>query len=393
MTIQSLAYEPPIRRPSRRHDLDYELLEKAEELAGEGRPLESLLKVFEHLLPGQKLPDLTKEAFTFTQGSSRVSSRVDGDDLVISVPLVRLPTDGRAIAAMRYVLTKLSATGQLYQPRLHGDDVRLEFRDRLARLHPAKALEVLRRMPSTADDNDDFLIGQFGAVAVDRAPIADLDASELARADAVWRQHWTDVEELVKECQRKRSTFFLNETTAYALYRVGFVLPLSGFVASRLYEAASTFNDCHEDPFKRETALAKCAKDMKAVPAAELAKSLGHATFAIDPHDDGTPSVLGSYLGPGNYIDTIERLKDQGKPFDAALALLSTYNFLLARYSWDEPIERELEAGLAQASGKPWRDAANLLFEHTQGLVEKFAEDEEEGDEAGDENGDEGDDA
>ena len=392
MAITSLTYEPPVRRSSTRPSLDYELLEAAVSLADEGRPLESLLKVFEHLLPGEKVPDLATSAFSFTQGSSKVTTRIENDDLIITVPLVKVPADGRGIAALRHVLTQISATGQLYQPRLNGDDIRLEFRDRLARLHPAKVLEVLRAMPAEADENDDFLIGQFGAQPLERGAVAPLDDAEFARAEAMWRSHWNDVEELLKECQRKRSMFFLNEMTAYALHRVSFALPLCGFVGSKLSELASTFNDSDNDPSKRETTLAKCAKEMKAISSADLRKSMGHTTYAISPHAEGTANVLDGYIGEGNYTETIERLRTTGKPFEAALALISTYNFLLSRYSWPEEIEVKLMAALEQASGKPWKEAATILTDHAKAIVEEFVDDDDDEDEDGeDEDGEDGD--
>ncbi len=288
MAITTLTNDAPIRRSTRRPNLDYEHLEAAATLAEEGRPVEALLKVFAHLLPGEKIPDLATQAFSFTQGSSTVTTRIVDDDVVISVPLVKLPEGGRAIAALRYVLTNISATGQLYQPRLRGDDIHLEFRDRLARLHPAKVVEVLRKMPAEADENDDFLVGEFGALPIDRAPIAPLDEADLARAETIWRSHWNVVEELLKECQRKRSMFFLNEMTAYAFHHIDLLLPLSGVLAARLSQAASTFQDSDIDPVKRETVLAKCAKDMKAVSTDDLRKSLGHATYAISPLADGS---------------------------------------------------------------------------------------------------------
>ena len=390
MAITTLTYAPPLRRNARRSNLDYEHLEAAATLAEQGRPVEALLKVFAHLLPGTAVPDLSKEAFSFTQGSSKVTTRVENDDLVISVPLVKLPEGGRAVAALRYVLTNISATGQLYQPRLRGDDIHLEFRDRLARLHPAKVVEVLRHMPSEADENDDFLIAEFGALPLERAPITALDDAEVARAEVIWKEHWTAVEELLKECQRKRSMFFLNETAAYALHRIEFVLPLGAILASRLAQAASTFQDGNNDPVKREAALAKCAKEMKAVSTDDLRKSLGHASYAISPLDDGTPHVLSGYLGPRNYMETIDRLRGSGKQFEASLALISTYNYLLNKFSWPEPIEVALKAGLAEASGKPWREAANLLFDHAKALAAKFAEDEDEDADEDDSDGEKG---
>ena len=344
--------------------------------------------MFEHLFPDESLPNLATETFSFTQGSSRVSTRIENDDIVISVPLARLPDGGKAVAALRFVLTKVSSPGQLFQPRLRGADVHLEFRDRLSRINPVKMLEVLRRMPFAADSNDDWLIGEFGALPLERADINALDDAEAARSDAIWRAHWHDVEELLKESQRKRSMFFLNEVTAYALHRIRYVLPLGGFLGSRLSESSSTFNDSEQDPQRREATLARCAKDMKAVSADELRKNLGHATYAISPHSDGTPSVLSQYIGEGNYMTTVEQFKDSGKSFEAALGLISTYNYLLGRFSWPEAIEADLQAGLSQSSGKSWRDAANVLFEHASELVAKFADEQDEDGEEDDQDGD-----
>jgi hypothetical protein len=398
MAITTLTYEPPVRRSTRQASLDYELLETADSLAESGRHLESLTKVFEHLFPEKKAFTFTGEGFSFTQGSSRVTTKIENDDVVISVPLVSLPSGGSAIAALRYVLTEISATGQLYQPRLRGEDIHLEMRERLSRIHPAKVLEVLRRMPAEADECDDFLIGQFSAKALDRAAITPLGDDEIERCERIWRQHWSDVEELLPECQRKRSMFFLNELTAYAMQRVRFALPLHGFLRSRLEEAGSTFDNTDVDPMKRESALGKCIKEMKAISRDELKQNLGHASYAIRPVSDGTPKALGNYFGPDGYMETINGLRKGGKPMDAALGLVCTFNYFLARFAWDEPVEVAMKEALAEASGKPWREQASLLAEKASEIFEKFGEeddddddDEEDGDEEEEEDDDDGD--
>ncbi len=391
MAIGSLGYEEPVRRSNKVRELDFELFEQAITLSEEGRPLESLVKVLEHLFPGRRIPNLATEAFSFTQGSSFVTVRIDGDDIHVSVPLVKLPAGGSAIAAMRFILSRISASGQLYQPVLRGDDVTLEWRDRLTRMHPMKLVEVLRKMPNEADANDDFLVGQFQATALERAPIQDLDGAEAARAEAIWRKHWDDVDELLKESRRKRSMWFLNELTAYALNRVGFALPLSGFVGAKLDEAGSVFNDSNEDPMRRETALAKCVKEMKAVTTEELLKSLGHAEYAISPIREGTPRLIYQYFGDGHYIHTLGELRKGSNVMDAALGLIGTYNFLLARYAWPEPIELEMKRGLALVGGKPWREAANALYEHAKALAEEYGEEEDDDDDEEDDGKEEGD--
>ena len=375
MAITSLTYAAPLRRLPRPLNLDYALLEAASAASDDGQVDDAIHKVFAHLFPGAAVGDLAAQPFTFVQGSSQVTARVEDGQLAITVPLVRLTPTGNAVAALRYALTTISGSGQLYQPRLRGDDLYLEFRDKLTRMHPAKVLEVLRRMPVEADRCDDWLVGQFGAQPLERAEIEPLSEDELARAEAAWRMHWDEVEELLKESQRKRSTWFLNEVSAIALFRVQFVLPICGYLLARISESASVWNDGQGDPAKREAALARTAREMKAIPAAELRANLGHASYALAPLAEGQPSTLAGYFGSGDYIETIDKFRTQGKSFEAALALMSSCTYLLARYAWPEDVAAALMDGLAKAGGKPWRDAAALLWDHCKGLVEQFCGD------------------
>jgi hypothetical protein len=393
MPLNTLTYYRPVRRSVRPPRRDYDLLEQANQLAAEGQQAAALGKVFEHLFPNRTIPDLTVENFKFVQGSSRVTVKLDGDELSVRVPLVKLPAGGTQVAALRHILSVISSTGQLHQPRIIGDDIYLEFRDKQSRLHPAKMLEVLRRMPYEADMQDDWLIGQFQALPLERADIRPLDESELGRADEIWRAHWSEVEDLSKESQRKRSVWFLNEVTAYAMNRIVFALPLSGFLGARLAEAGSTFNDGNEDPLKRESTLGKFVKEMKLVPKEELQKSVGHAEYALPPVADGAPNVLGDHFGESRYMETIDQLRRQGQSIDAALGLTGSFNFMLARYAWPDPIEGALKSALEEASGKPFREAAHLLFDQARALVEALgaeaASDEEESDDEDDEDSEE----
>jgi len=391
MARSSLTHTPPIRRHRQAVKPDYEQLEAAVALTQEGRHEESLYKVLAHLFPTVTLPDLSVEAFGFTQGSSRVYVRLENGEFRIFTPLVRLPTGGSAIAALRHVLTQISASGQLYQPRLHGDDIHLEFRDELERLHPAKVIEVLRRMPEEADRNDDWLIGQFGALPLERESVLALSEDEFVKAEAFWRTHWKDVDALLQEAQRKRSRFFLNELTAFVGNRLEFVLPLCGYLSVRISEAASTFNDSDVDPHKREASLAKCTKDMLAVSPEDLQKSLGHAEYALSRFTEATPALLTSYLGPGRYTQTIDEHRTSGKSLDAALALIGTYYYLLAHYAWPEEVEARFTEGLVLTSDRPWREVANVLWEQSREIVDMYGSDDDEGDED-DEDGDDEDD-
>lgn len=377
MALASLTYHPPIARHLAPPTLDYELYEQAVALAESGDPTGALGKTLQHLFPDREILELAVTPFEFSQGSSQVTISVHGDDLRIAVPFVALPSGGRAIAALRFVLSRISCTGQLYQPVLRGDDLTIEYTDRLSRLHPAKIIEVLRKMPREADDFDDLVVAEFGATPLRRAPIASLEPTELERADGIWATHWTEIDELLKECRRKRSAFFLNELSAYATNRLFFALPLIGIVATRLNEAASSFNDTDEDPSDREAALATCLKEMRALSSDTLHASLGFATYGVSPRRRGTPALIHRYFCRSQYMASIDERRQSSHVMDAALALTSAYLFLLSRYAWPHELEDTMKQALQAASGKPWREAAALLYEHAKTIGEKYGKDDD----------------
>jgi hypothetical protein len=298
--------------------------------------------------------------------------------------MVKLPTGG-GVAALRYVLQSINCSGQLFQGRVRGDDIALEFADKLHALHPHKLIEVLRRMPVEADRHDDWMERQFQATPLDRAPIEPLAGAELERSFEYWRLHWNEVDELTKEALRKRSVWFLNEVTGYAMHRIRFALPLCGSVLPRLLEAGRTFNDADVDARKRESTLGKFIKEMKALTPDDLARSLGHVEHAISPHGDGTPEKLNGLIGPGHYRSTIEKYLANGYSLESALAMIGTYYYMLATHAWPAPVAAKLKEGLELSSGKSWRDGAAILLEHAEVVVELVESMAGDGDEAGDE--------
>jgi len=378
MAISALTCPPPVRRADNSARPDYELLHTAIELFENGQHAESLAKTFAHLFPNHDVPDLGAEPFSFGQGSSRVTVRLKDDSLEVEVPLVRLTSESITTAALRFVLSNISATGQLYQPCLRGDDIYLEFTDRLTRLHPHKVREVLRLIPVVADANDDWMVTEFRCDPLKREPIEALTEAEAAQAETIWATHWREVDELVKESQRKRSMFFLNEVTAYAVHHIDHALPLTGYWWSRISAAAETFNDTNFNPSAREAALRKCIREMQEVSSESLRESLGHAKYAILPHAEGTPKVLKDNLGAGNYLDAVLRSHNGGRYMEAAVAMIGSYNYLLAKFSWSSEFERLLLAGLAMSTGKPWREATTLLLEQSELLIAASEESESE---------------
>lgn len=369
MALVSIVCPKAVRRPLKNASQNHDRFDRAVELHQAGSHLEAVEEAIRFVLGDHVAIDLRATPLCFVQGSSRVTISLAGEDVSVIVPLVRLTESGNPTAALRYLLSRVSGSGQMHQPRLRGDDIVLEFRDRLSRMHPVKVIEVIRRVPVEADNADDWLIDQFGVAPFNRVDIEALSAEEETRARDIWTLHWKQIDELVKETQRKRSMFFLNEVTAFAIHHVRYTLPLTGALFARIAESANVFNDTEEDPQKRETVLNKCIREMSSLSAEELARNLGHADYAITPQSEGKPEVIVNCLGNEEYMNSVQRLRTSGKHMEAAVAMIGSYNYLLARFSWTPPLDAELEAALESVSGRPFREAANTLWVNAKELV------------------------
>lgn len=362
MSIASIHFPLPIRRRVSVAPRDFARRDHAIALFEAGAFEQSIVETLGYLLPEAVISDLRAKPLCFVQGSARVRLHIQGDRLLLRTVLAGLRADSHATAALRFFLSRLSSTGQLFEPRLAGNEITLEFEDALALLHPHKLIEILQRLPMEADSNDAWMSEQFAVDTPDREPVQPLDPAELANALAIWRAHWGAVDELMAECRRRRSLRFLDALGTYATDQVRYVLPLYGVVRARLNDSADVFTDKDGHPNRRETALVKCIKDMRQVNEAELSASLGHARYAINPLREGTASLLTSILGGGGTMQTIGEMRATGRALDASIELIADYHYLLAHQSWAPEIESALREALERVSDKPWREVADGLW-------------------------------
>lgn len=371
MPISALNIATPIRRRVQVAPRDFARRDHAISRFDAGDFVDSINATLGYLLP-TAAPNLASEALRLVQGSARVHVEIQGEELLIRAPLVTLTGEAQVVAAMRFFLTRLSATGQLFQPRLREQTVALEFRERLALLHPLKLLEVMQRLPMEADNHDAWLVQQFGVVMAEREPVAELSDAEFDAAWEIWSAHWTAVEELMTESRRRRQISVLDSLGSFAVNHLVYTLPLFGPVRSRINECADEFTNRDDTATKRDSELAKCVKEMRQITPQALRACLGHVSHAINPLHEGTPSLLTSILGGGGRMQKTGEHRAAGRGLEATLELVADYLYLLAHHSWPNEIDAALRAGLASASGKPWREAADLLWNHANATAKTF---------------------
>ena len=374
MTLPTLYCPPPVRRAPLFIARDHMRRDHAIHLFEQGELHAALNETLAYLMPAAEPPDLARQPLCLVHGSARVRLHLDGTDLHCHAALARLTPDSNTTAALRYLLSRLAATGQLFQPRLHGDVVTLEYRDRLELMHPLKLIELLQRLSNEALEHDDWLVDSFAVEREDREPLTPLAADELDRALALWDTHWQVVEVMLERLRRHRSMALLNALGGYANYQIEYALPIHGELRARLYEASEFY--CHEEehPSQRLATLAECVKEMRQYPRDSLVRDLGHAQYALAPLREGTPAQLAAVLGGHKREQTVSELNASGRAFESALQQLVDYLYLLAEYSWPEPMAASLREALDRADGRAPREAEEILRNHALSLVRQFGQ-------------------
>ena len=191
MSITAFTLPTPLRQRIEVAPRDFALRDQAialfEAASSRADFIAAVSTTLAYLLPGCGIDDLANTPLQLIQGSARVHIAVEGEILRVRAVLIRLQEQAHNVAAMRFCLSRLGGTGQLFQPRLRGDEIALEFIEELRFLHPQKLIEVMQRLPSDADSNDTALEQLFGVQSADRQQPRSLDDDEFAAAWAIWR--------------------------------------------------------------------------------------------------------------------------------------------------------------------------------------------------------------
>lgn len=377
MTLPSLSCPPTLRHSSPQFVRDYSRRDAALDRFHEGDHIASIREAIAFALPtvvtdGGEL-DLAARPLEFVQGSAKVRVAIVADQLTIASDIAELPASGKATAALRHMLTEVGSTGQYYQPRLYADTVRLEFSCPVGRLHPIKLIDAIEKLALEADRNDHWMSARFGVTMNHRALLSRLSPTELQTAKALWDAHWAGIEQLVSEVRRKRSMLLLEAVCGIASGHVRYLLPLQGELRRALEDDEDIYNDRDEHPDKRDAALAKAARRMRAVDAAALADGLGHAQYSVPTtNPERAPRI--SSVFEGEHWGALANAKAAGRSMDVTLALVAGVLTLLTRSTWPDAIATELRAALDIAHNKPWRDAAEPLFAHVAKLRRDYGD-------------------
>jgi hypothetical protein len=381
MTFASLSCPKPIRKAIAFTQRDYDLRDIAIESFTAGDYETALLQSLKFALPTAPIDQLKKGELTVVQGTARIKLRLANKRFSVYSEIARIGQSGNATASLRHMLTQIGSTGQFYQPRLtsvdHETIVRLGFEEAIDILHPVKTIEAVEKLVFEADRNDHWMAARFEIAAGDREPPVALSAKELAQAEAIWQTHWDEIEGLLNEVRRRRSTMLLEATCSLASRHIQYLLPLYGEVRRELQEEEMIFEDEQEIPDKRVQAVARCIKVMRGISKETLHQCIGHMHYTAPPLSLGHPALVTSVFH-ADFWSAISNARANGRTIEAAMAMLGALLHLVTRYQWEPEFVKMLRKAIDAIHQKPWRVVVEELYPFIAELRQQFAQADEE---------------
>lgn len=309
--------------------------------------------------------------FHIPHGSIVVDILLADDRLRIHADFMELPAKG-SVAMLRQVAGL--NTNQLLLPTflLEGNKLTLDYTCPIQRSHPAKLYGVLRDICYIGDQYDDEFSAKFGATRLYTPNVRPYSTEEIDRLYDAIQTICHDALAAVKEYDSNRQGAYSWNILETAVYQILYTAAPQGQLLNELDKAIADLDrdlPVNELNQKGVEALKKLAS----MPKEELARDLYHVDTLISTKRRSSLRNV-----QDNLREVYEQAEQaiQGGNFEAATVRM-LYKFYEMYYYCDvqDDINNVAAKALAKASGLAWEEAADVLYDALDDIMEGNLED------------------
>lgn len=311
--------------------------------------------------------------FHIPHGSILVDIYLDDDALKVHTDFMRLPEKGR-VAMLRQVASL--NINQLLLPyfRLNNDVLCIEYACHLSQTHPSKMYEVFRGVCNIGDKYDDEFATQFGASRIYSPRVMPYAPEEVERIHETIHTIGTQALAAVKEYNGERKQVYAWNVLDTAFYQMVYVAAPQGQLLNDLDKA---IDDMDKDLPLNELLTKGCEAMQKIVdmPKEKLAENLYYVDTLVS-------SKIRSSLRniQENFKDAYDSITKalQSENYEAGCVRMLYKLYEMYYYNnLQEDVNKITAKALEAASGKPWEEAAGILYEVMDNIMEGELEDDD----------------
>lgn len=309
--------------------------------------------------------------FHIPHGSIVVDILLADDRLRIHADFMELPAKG-SVAMLRQVAGL--NTNQLLLPTflLEGNKLTLDYSCPIQRSHPAKLYGVLRDICYIGDQYDDEFSAKFGATRLYTPNVRPYSTEEIDRLYDAIQTICRDALAAVKEYDSNRQGAYSWNILETAVYQILYTAAPQGQLLNELDKAIADLDrDLPVNELNQKGI--EVLKKLAATPKEELARDLYHVDTLISTKRRSSLRNV-----QDNLREVYEQAEQaiQGGNFEAATVRM-LYKFYEMYYYCDvqDDINNVAAKALAKASGLAWEEAADVLYDALDDIMEGNLED------------------
>lgn len=310
-------------------------------------------------------------AFHIPHGSIVVDILLTDDRLRFHADFMELPAKG-SVAMLRQVAGL--NTNQLLLPTflLEGNKLTLDYACPIRRSHPAKLYGILRDICYIGDQYDDEFAAKFGATRLYTPNVRPYSAEEIDRLYNAIQTICRDALAAVKEYDSNRQGGYSWNILETAVYQILYTAAPQGQLLNELDKAIADLDrDLPVNELNQKGV--EVLKKLAAMPKEELARDLYRVDTLISTKRRSSLRNV-----QDNLREVYEQAEQaiQGGNFEAATVRM-LYKLYEMYYYCDvqDDINNVAAKALAKASGLAWEEAADVLYDALNDIMEGNLED------------------
>jgi hypothetical protein len=316
----------------------------------------------------KKFGNADQTEFNIPHGSAVIRLKIDNSRFEVQAPFLTLPSEAK-IPLMRRITEINFGTLSLAQIQLQGEELHFRFACPLELCYPYKVYEILREICSNADYLDDEFVDQFGARRIAEPVIIPMDAARMETAWTKFQAYLAEAQQYITWCESKRMEGFIWDIAGIQLRKIEYFMCPQGKLRNDLENALSALNNGNIPFNDRLSGAKKFIAQLQGMTREQVAENL-YTTEVFVPYK--------YYIRPdhikNNFTRTFESASNEMNNKDylgCTLTILSAYMDMFYQNNLTPDIAGFAEQNLLKASGKPWKEAAEVLLESVKKLSEK----------------------
>jgi hypothetical protein len=348
--------------------IQFDAWDSVVELYEKGKYKESLLRLFDYIDKDlvKRTGNADQTEFVVAHGSVVFNIKIVNGQLDVKVPFLRLP-EKSAIPILRKAAEINFSPLTLSTIILEGNELTFKYSTPLHLCEPWKMYYVFREICINADNYDDEFIQKFGAIRIHEPKVENFSD---ARKGEIWNTFQSllaETKEYVDYYESKRQDGFVWDSLLQLFLNIDYYIAPQGALRTDIEDVVSYMQNGNYSIHEKNEKGKIFFKKLQQISQNDLNSNLYISDIFIPiKYAASIDNVKETFT---NQYETAKKEMSNSDYMGASLSI--RYVFLYEFYYSYAPADvvEIMTVALEQSSGKPWDEAAKILWPAIQQIM------------------------